>query len=102
MTGECFKTPRPTTYDDPTYVVENIVHYCLTNMPGAVPLTSSQALNNATLPFGLALADEGLPAMAANPHLRAGLHVHKGHITNEAVANSLNLPFLPADQTIAA
>ncbi|MEM7214088.1 MAG: alanine dehydrogenase [Pseudomonadota bacterium] len=89
--GGCFETSKPTTHEDPTYVVDNVVHYCVANMPGAVPLTSSHALNNATLPFGLALADKGLEAVAANPHLRNGLNVHRGKITNQAVADALHL-----------
>ena len=89
--GGCFETSRPTTHSDPTYVVDGVVHYCVANMPGAVPLTSSHALNNATLPFGLALAKNGLEAIASNPHLRNGLNVHKGRVTNQAVADALNL-----------
>ena len=89
--GGCFETSRPTTHAEPTYVVDNIVHYCVANMPGAVPLTSSYALNNATLPFGLALAEKGLDALTADPHLRNGLNVHRGKITNQAVAEALNL-----------
>ena len=89
--GGCFETSKATTHSDPTYVVDGIVHYCVANMPGAVPMTSSYALNNATLPFGLALARDGLNAIAADPHLRNGLNVHRGQITNEAVAEALNL-----------
>src|SRR4029077_7402905 len=72
--GGCFETSRATTHSDPTYVVDGIVHYCVANMPGAVPLTSSQALNNATLPFGLAIANHGFAAVTRDPHLRAGLN----------------------------
>src|ERR1700731_4771090 len=93
--GGCCETSRATTHSDPTYVVDGIVHYCVANMPGAVPLTSSQALNNATLPFGLAIARDGFKAVTQNPHLRAGLNVHRGRITNKAVAESLGLSFLP-------
>ncbi len=89
--GGCFETSRATTHAEPTYEVDGIVHYCVANMPGAVPLTSSHALNNATLPFGLALADKGLEAIAANPHLRNGLNVHRGRVTNQPVAEALNL-----------
>jgi alanine dehydrogenase len=91
--GGCFETSHATTHAEPTYVVDGIVHYCVANMPGAVPLTSSHALNHATLPFGLALADHGLAALAKNPHLRAGLNVHRGKITHKAVAESLGLAF---------
>jgi alanine dehydrogenase len=91
--GGCFETSHATTHAEPTFVVDGIVHYCVANMPGAVPLTSSHALNHATLPFGLALADHGLAALARNPHLRAGLNVHRGKITHKAVADSLGLSF---------
>jgi alanine dehydrogenase len=100
--GGCFETSRPTTHLDPTFVVDGIVHYCVANMPGAVPLTSSAALNNATLPFGLALADRGLAAIAADPHLRNGLNVHDGRITHKAVAESLNLDFADPTKLMAA
>ncbi|PPQ20053.1 alanine dehydrogenase [Bradyrhizobium sp. AC87j1] len=99
--GGCFETSHPTTHADPTYEVDGIIHYCVANMPGAVPLTSSQALNNATLPFGLALADMGFSAVLENPHLRAGLNVHRGRLTYEAVAESLGLPFSPIEQAAA-
>ncbi|MDI3565625.1 alanine dehydrogenase [Bradyrhizobium sp. Arg816] len=99
--GGCFETSQPTTHADPTYEVDGIIHYCVANMPGAVPLTSSQALNNATLPFGLALANKGFSAVLDNPHLRAGLNVHRGRLTYEAVAESLGLPFSPIEQAAA-
>lgn len=99
--GGCFETSRPTTHDDPTYKVDGVIHYCVANMPGAVPLTSSQALNNATLPFGLALANKGFSAVLESPHLRAGLNVHRGRLTYKAVAESLGLPFLPIEQAAA-
>jgi alanine dehydrogenase len=100
--GGCFETSHATTHAAPTYEVDGIIHYCVANMPGAVPLTSSEALNNATLPFGLALAGKGLAAIAENPHLRAGLNIHRGRFTHRAAAESLGLPFSPADQAIAA
>jgi alanine dehydrogenase len=100
--GGCFETSKPTTHLDPTFIVDGIVHYCVANMPGAVPLTSSTALNNATLPFGLALADKGLAAIAADPHLRNGLNVHAGRITHKAVAESLNLDFADPVKLMAA
>ncbi len=87
--GGCFETSKPTTHDAPTYNVDNIIHYCVANMPGAVPLTSSYALNNATLPFGLALADRGVKACEEDPYLLPGLNVHQGKIANNAVAESL-------------
>jgi alanine dehydrogenase len=89
--GGCFETSKPTTHRDPVYTVDGIIHYCVANMPGAVPHTSSHALNNATLPFGLALADKGAGAFA-DPHLRAGLNIHVGRVMHRAVADSLGLP----------
>jgi alanine dehydrogenase len=91
--GGCFETSRATTHAEPTYDCEGIIHYCVANMPGAVPVTSSQALNNATLPFGLALARSGIAAVNQDRHLRAGLNVHRGRITNQAVAESLGMEF---------
>lgn len=92
--GGCFETSRPTTHADPTYTVDGVVHYCVTNMPGAVPRTSTFALTNATLPFVRALADLGWrDALARDPHLARGLNVHEGVITHEAVARDLELPF---------
>ncbi|MGA1830285.1 alanine dehydrogenase [Rhizobium wenxiniae] len=87
--GGCFETSHATTHSDPTYEVDGIVHYCVANMPGAVPITSTHALNNATLQHGLALADRGLRAIAEDRHLRNGLNVHKGRVTNTAVAEAL-------------
>lgn len=100
--GGCFETSHATTHAEPTYEVEGVIHYCVANMPGAVPVTSSHALNNATLPFGLALASAGLKAALGNPHLRNGLNVHRGKVTYKAVADSLNLPYVPAETAIAA
>ena len=100
--GGCFETSRPTTHQAPTYLVDEIVHYCVANMPGAVPVTSSHALNNATLPFGLALAEKGIRALIEDPHLRAGLNVHRGQITNRAVADSQNLPSAAPENILAA
>jgi alanine dehydrogenase len=87
--GGCFETSRPTTHAEPTYVIDDVVHYCVANMPGAVPVTSAHALNNATLHYGLQLADKGLKAIAEDRHLRAGLNVHKGRVTNRPVADAL-------------
>ena len=95
--GGCCETSRPTTHADPTYVDEEVVHYCVTNMPGAVARTSTVALNNATLPFVLALADKGYrKALADDRHLLAGLNVHRGRITYAAVAADLGFDFHPA------
>jgi len=95
--GGCFETSHPTTHADPTYEVEGVIHYCVANMPGAVPLTSSRALNNATLPFGLSLANKGFAAVLDSPHLRAGLNVYRGRLTCEPVARSLGMPFSPIE-----
>lgn len=98
--GGCFETSHPTTHDAPTYEVDNIIHYCVANMPGAVPATSSHALNHATLPFGLALAAKGERALADDLHLRRGLNIHRGRITCEPVARALGLPFVPAEEAL--
>jgi alanine dehydrogenase len=99
--GGCFETSRPTTHAEPTYVEEGVVHYCVTNMPGAVAKTSTQALNNATLPFALALAGKGAQqALADDPYLRAGLNVYKGLVTYQAVAEALELEFMSAEAAL--
>jgi alanine dehydrogenase len=99
--GGCFETSRPTTHAEPTYVVDDVIHYCVTNMPGAVPRTSTFALNNATLPFARRLADHGWKAaLKADPHLANGLNVHAGHITNEAVAHDLGLAYKPVAEVL--
>lgn len=87
--GGCFETSHATTHAEPTYEVDGVIHYCVANMPGAVPVTSAHALNNATLHYGLQLADKGLKAILDDQHLRNGLNVHKGRITNRAVAEAL-------------
>jgi alanine dehydrogenase len=92
--GGCFETSRATTHEDPVYEVDGITHYCVANMPGAVARTSAFALNNATLPFVLRIAANGADAaMAADPHLAAGLNVSGGKIRHQAVADALELPF---------
>ena len=87
--GGCFETSRPTTHDDPTYIVDGVVHYCVANMPGSVPLTSSEALNNATLPHVLALAEHGVGALERAPHLANGLNVRGGEVTYDAVLDAM-------------
>jgi alanine dehydrogenase len=88
--GGCFETSHATTHDDPVFVEEGVIHYCVANMPGAVARTSAIALNNATLPFALKLANLGpQQAMACDQHLRAGLNVQAGQIKHEAVASAL-------------
>lgn len=99
--GGCFETSKATTHQDPTYVVDGVVHYCVANMPGAVPRTSTVALNNATLPFVIALANHGYrDAMRRNPHLLNGLNVCNGKITYRAVAEALGQPYTPAEELI--
>jgi len=101
--GGCFETSRPTDHANPTYVEEGVIHYCVTNIPGAVPRTSAFALNNATLPFVLALADKGVKAaLADDPHLMAGLNIHRGKVTYERIARDLDLGFTPPDEALAA
>jgi alanine dehydrogenase len=100
--GGCAETSKPTTHSHPTYVVDGIVHYCVANMPGAVARTSTFALNNATLPFTLALADKGWRrALSEDAHLRAGLNVCAGHITCEPVAVAHGLPYRPAETLLS-
>ncbi|MES1157055.1 MAG: alanine dehydrogenase [Alphaproteobacteria bacterium] len=92
--GGCFETSHATTHDDPTFVVDGVIHYCVANMPGAVSRTSAFALNNATLPFTLALANKGYKkALQDDPHLAAGLNVYEGAIAHEAVARDLGKPY---------
>ena len=99
--GGCFETSRPTSHDKPTYVEEGVIHYCVTNMPGAVPRTSTQGLSNATLPFVLALANKGWQqACRDDKHLLEGLNIHDGHVTYEAVARDLDLAYKPAAETL--
>lgn len=101
--GGCCETSKPTTHDHPTYIIDGVVHYCVTNMPGAVPRTSTFALNNATLPFALALANRGYQAaMREDFHLMRGLNVCRGKITYKAVADALNQPYTPPEQLIGA
>jgi alanine dehydrogenase len=101
--GGCFETSRPTTHAAPTYVEEGVVHYCVTNMPGAVARTSTVALNNATLPFVLAIADRGWRrALSEDPHLRQGLNICRGRITHPAVAHDLGLALTPPDQALSS
>jgi alanine dehydrogenase len=100
--GGCFETSHATTHADPTYEVDGVIHYCVANMPGAVPVTSAHALNNATLHYGLQLADKGLKAMIDDHHLRNGLNVHRGKITNRAVAEALGYELVEPKAVLAA
>ena len=101
--GGCFETSKPTTHADPTYVVDDVVHYCVANMPGAVARTSTYALNNVTLPHALAIADKGWKnALEADLHLANGLNVWNGKVTYEAVARDLGYAFTPVTEALAA
>lgn len=100
--GGCFETSKATTHADPTYIVDDVVHYCVANMPGAVARTSTFALNNATLPFTLALANKGWKqACQDDPHLAAGLNVHAGQVTYQAVADALGYKHLPLESALS-
>ncbi|PZT89333.1 MAG: alanine dehydrogenase [Citromicrobium sp.] len=99
--GGCFETSRPTTHAEPTYVIDDIVHYCVANMPGAVARTSTYALNNVTLPHALRIARMGWKeAMRADPHLAEGLNVHAGEVTYEAVASELGYGYRPTAEIV--
>ena len=96
--GGCCETSRATTHAEPTFVVDEVVHYCVANMPGGVPRTSTYALNNVTLPFALALADKGAKAaLLDDPHLRNGLNVHAGKVTYRKVAEDLGYDYVDAE-----
>ena len=101
--GGCAETSKPTTHSAPTYIVDGVVHYCVSNMPGAVARTSTFALNNATLPFTLQLAAKGYRrALLDNPHLKAGLNAHRCAISYEAVAPAQRKTFAPVEKALAA
>jgi len=100
--GGCFETSKPTTHAEPTYVVDDVVHYCVANMPGAVARTSTFALTNATIPYVLALADKGYrKALTADIHLRAGLNVHQGRVTCKGVAEALGYDYVEPSEALA-
>ncbi len=99
--GGCFETSKPTTHAEPTYVIDDIVHYCVANMPGAVARTSTYALNNVTLPHAMRIANAGWqPALKADPHLAEGLNVHDGHVVYEAVATELGYEHVPLEEIL--
>ena len=98
--GGCFETSHATTHENPTYIVDNVVHYCVANMPGGVARTSTMALNNATLPYALALADDPIKALLTDKNLQNGLNVHSGKVTYKAVAEALNYPYVAAEEVI--
>jgi alanine dehydrogenase len=99
--GGCIETCRPTSHSNPTYVVDGVVHYCVTNMPGAVPRTSTFALSNVTLPYGITLADKGMEAVRSDIALAKGVNVYRGHVTYQAVAEAFGLEYVPL-QTVMA
>ena len=99
--GGCFETSRPTTHRDPTFEVDGITHYCVANMPGAVPITSTHALTNATLPYAIALADHGVAgAIRRDPGLRPGVNVAAGKVTHPAVAEGVGMDYVPVEQAL--
>jgi alanine dehydrogenase len=100
--GGCFETSKATTHDQPTYIVDEVVHYCVANMPGGVARTATMALNNATLPYAIALANDPVNALFTNANLQNGLNVHKGSVTYKAVADALGYPYIPADEALKA
>jgi alanine dehydrogenase len=101
--GGCFETSRPTTHSDPTYVVDGVTHYCVANMPGAVPITSTWALTNATMPFVVKLADQGVHrALDSDPGFMAGLNVAAGRVTYEPVARDQSLDYLDPREALAS
>jgi alanine dehydrogenase len=99
--GGCFETSRPTTHREPTFEVDGITHYCVTNMPGAVPITSTHALTNATLPYAIALADHGVAeAIRRDPGLRLGVNVAAGQVTHPAVAEGVGMEYVPVEEAL--
>jgi alanine dehydrogenase len=99
--GGCFETSHPTTHRDPTFEVDGITHYCVANMPGAVPITSTHALTNATLPYAIALADEGVAgAIRRDPGLRPGVNVANGVVTHPAIAEGVGADCVPVEQAL--
>jgi alanine dehydrogenase len=101
--GGCFETSHPTTHRDPTFEVDGIMHYCVANMPGAVPITATYALTNATLPYAIALADEGVAgAIEKNPGLRPGVNVAAGRVTHQAVAEATGEEYIPLSTALSS
>jgi alanine dehydrogenase len=99
--GGCFETSRPTTHRDPTFEVDGVIHYCVTNMPGAVPISSTYALTNATLPYVVALADHGIAdAARRDPGLRLGINVAGGKVTHPAVAEGVGMDYVPPEEAL--
>jgi alanine dehydrogenase len=100
--GGCIETVRPTSHSNPTFVVDGVVHYCVTNMPGAVPRTSTFALSNVTLPYGVKLANSGMDAVRHDAALAKGVNVYKGEVTYPAVAEAFGLEYVPLDKLLVS
>jgi len=101
--GGCIETCRPTTHEDPTFIIDEVVHYCVANMPGAVPYTSTLALTNATLPYAIQLANKGWRQATLDNHdLRLGLNVVNGEICYKGVSEAWNLPYTPVESILEA
>jgi alanine dehydrogenase len=99
--GGCFETSRPTTHSEPTFEVDGITHYCVANMPGAVPITSTHALTNATLPYVISIADHGVgAAIRRDPGLRPGVNVAAGKVTHPAVAEGVGMEYVPVEEAL--
>ncbi len=100
--GGCFETSRPTTHDDPIYEVDGVIHYCVANMPGAVSMTSTIALTNATLPYALEIADKGIHRAALeNPEIAQGINIFEGKVTHPGVAEAFGLAYMPVAKALA-
>ncbi len=100
--GGCFETSRPTTHSDPTFLVDDVIHYCVTNMPGAVARTSTQALSSVTVPYGIRLANQGfIPAVSGDAALGHGVNVMDGKVTYKGVADAFGLPYVPLEDALA-
>jgi alanine dehydrogenase len=99
--GGCCETCRPTTHDQPVFTVDNVIHYCVANMPGAVPRTATFALTNVTISYALKIANQGLEtAVASDPTLAKGINIYRSHVTHETVARDLNYPYEVLEQVI--
>ena len=101
--GGCFETSHPTTHQDPTFEVDGVIHYCVANMPGAVPISSTYALTNATMPYVVALADHGIAEAARrDPGLRLGINVAGGKVTHPAVAEGVGMEYVPPEEALGS
>jgi len=98
--GGCFETSKPTTHDEPTYKVNDVVHYCVANMPGGVARTSTIALTNCTLPYAIKIANNPIETLFIDQNLQNGLNIHKGSVTHKAVANELHYSYVPPQEAL--